>query len=910
MTDELKHEGVARRSGRYPWGSGENPEQRHVSFLGQVDKLRKEGMTDTEIARGLGMNTSELRARRTIALNAQKKAEQAQAQQLKERGLSNVAIGEKMGKNESSVRALLNPAAKERADILQNTVDVLKQQVEEKKYLDFGAGTEQYMGVSREKLLTAIALMKDENYRVHYLKVPQLGTSDQTTLKVLTKGDVTPKEVYANQDKIGTIAAYSENGGRSFNVIKPPVKIDPKRVSVVYGDEGGSSKDGVIELRRGVDDISLGHARYAQVRVAVGDKNYLKGMAMYADDLPDGVDIRFNTNKTKAQLQKSVDDGKAPDLKTAAMKGVGDDAENPFGSVYRQKNYIDKDGKEKLSALNIVNEEGDWSTWSAKLSSQVLSKQTPRLAKEQLGLRFDEKKAEYDEIMALTNPTVRKKLLESFADDADSSAVHLKAAGLPRTRQHVILPINSLKDNEVYAPNYNNGENVVLIRHPHGGIFEIPELRVNNQNKEARRLIKNSVDAIGINSKVASKLSGADFDGDTVLVIPNNDKKIKTKPALRELKNFDPQAAYPEYEGMTRMSPRTKQIAMGDISNLITDMTIRGANDSEIARAVKHSMVVIDAEKHKLNWRQSAKDNGIAELKTRYQGKANAGAKTLISRASSPKSVNEFKPRSAKDGGPIDPATGKKVFVETGNSYVVPAKTKVNPKTGKVTVTPERVAFKQTKVPRMALVDDANELSSGTVIEGVYANYANKVKALANQARKSAISTKPIPYSPSAKKVYELEVKQLNAKLNLAKRNAPLERQAQLLANAGVKARVQANPGMDKADLKKIKGIELEKARARTGASKARIRFTDSEWAAVQAGAISGNMLKEILNNADLDDVKRLATPRVNPVLNTARQARAKAMLANGYTQADIARALGVSATTVNSLIVEERKES
>jgi hypothetical protein len=147
------------------------------------------------------------------------------------------------------------------------------------------------------------------------------------------------------------------------------------------------------------------------------------------------------------------------------------------------------------------------------------------------------------------------------------------------------------------------------VRYPHGGTFEMPELTVNNQNREARSILSDKVkgharDAVGINSKVAARLSGADFDGDTVLVIPNDRRSVKTSAPLKELKDFDPQKRYPGYEGMKVMSDKQKQ--MGDVSNLITDMTILGANPAEIARAVKHSMVVIDAEKHKLNYKQSA----------------------------------------------------------------------------------------------------------------------------------------------------------------------------------------------------------------------------------------------------------------------------------------------------------------
>jgi hypothetical protein len=491
-----------------------------------------------------------------------------------------------------------------------------------------------------------------------------------------------------------------------------------------------------------------------------------------------------------------------------------------------------------------------------------------------------------DEILTLTNPAVRKKLLETYADSADSSAVHLKAAALPRQGSHVILPINSMKENEIYAPNFRPGESVVLIRYPHGGKFEIPELTVNNRHPEARKLLGNAKDAVGINSKVAARLSGADFDGDTVLVIPNNDGRIKTAPALDGLKTFDPLHSYPAHEGMRKMTSRTKAIEMGVISNLITDMTIRGATSAELARAVRHSMVVIDAEKHNLNYKQSAIDNGIGQLKAKYQGGARSGASTLISKASAEIRVPERKPRPAGKGGPIDKQTGKKVFVPTGATFTS--------RTGKTVIKTDRSK-------RLAETSDARTLSSGTPIEKIYADHSNKLKSLADKARKEAVNTKTIPYSSSAKTAYSKEVTSLDHKLNVALKNAPLERSAQVLANAVVSQKRQANPDMDPTDVKKIKSQALNEARARTGARKTRIEPTEAEWAAIQAGAISNHKLEQILNNADLDQIKKLATPKSTLLMTSAKQRRAQTMLASGYTQAEVADALGVSLTTLKT---------
>jgi len=846
-----------------------------------VDNLRKQGLSETDIARGMGITTTQLRAAKSIAKTEQRQASIANAQRLKDKGYSNVAIGERMSINESSVRSLLEPGRKDKTNILETTSNMLKDQVAEKGFIDIGSGVENHVGVSRTKLDTAVAMLKEKGYEVHNVQIDQLGTGNKTLVKVLGPPGTTYRDIVSDKSKIKQITDFSDDGGRSFLGLQPPLNVSSKRVAIRYAEDGGADADGVIYVRSGVKDVSLGTARYAQVRIAVDGTHYLKGMAMYKNDLPAGTDLMFNTNKSNTGN------------KNDAMKALKDDPDNPFGAIVRQRIEKGKDGKDRVtSAMNVVNEEGDWEGWSRNLSSQFLSKQSPKLAKTQLDMTYEKRKADLDEIMSLTNPAVRKKLLESYADDADSAAVHLKAAALPRQASHVILPINTMKQTEIYAPNYRNGESVVLVRYPHGGPFEIPELRVNNNHPEAKKLLGQARDAVGIHSKVAERLSGADFDGDTVLVVPNNAGKIKTSPALEGLKNFDPRSSYPAYEGMKKMSASTKQHEMGNVSNLITDMSIKGANTTELAAAVRHSMVVIDAEKHNLNYKQSSLDNGIAHLKEKYQNGKRGGASTLISNSGTNATIRvpARKPRSAAKGGPIDKATGKKVFEDTNETFV--------DRRGKV-VKP------MIKVSKLSNVDDVSVFASGTPIEKVYADHSNKLKTLANEARKAAVTTRTTPYSPSAKTAYSRQVTSLNAKLNIALKNAPLERQAQILANAVVSTKRQANTDMDSADLKKVKAQALAEARSRTGAKKQQVQITTDEWAAIQSGAISNNKLSQILNNADLDQVKKLATPRANLVMTSIKQQRAKQMLASGYTQAEVADALGVALSTLKSSIVK-----
>lgn len=887
--DELMHYGVKRRSGRYPWGSGENPYQHSGDFLARVEELKNQGLGEKEIADTIGISTTELRLQKRLATHERKSLEADRARSLREDGKSYNEIAQILGyPNESSVRSLLNESSSANRDKARVTAEILKKEIDKKGMLDVGAGVERELGVSKQKMEEALRILELDGYNVYGIGVQQTtNVGKQTVTTVLCKPGTEYKYVYDNMGDIQSVGEYhSIDGGSTYNQLQYPASIDSSRVGIRYGDQGGISKDGVIEIRRGVDDLSLGNSSYAQVRILVDGTHYLKGMAIYSDNLPDGVDIMFNTNKKSGTDKMNV------------LKKIKDDPDNPFGAAIKangQSTYIDKDGNEKLSAINKLKEEGDWDTMSRNLSSQFLSKQPMKLINRQLDQTYDDAVAEYDEICSLTNPTIKRKMLLDFADECDSATVHLKAAALPRQKTQVILPIDDLKDTEVYAPNYNNGEKVALIRFPHGGTFEIPVLTVNNKNPSAKSILGNATDAVGINSKVAERLSGADFDGDTVTVIPISENvKIKSTPALKELEGFDPKTEYSTEgkEGVRLMKESEKQKQMGMISNLITDMTLKGASESEIARAVKHSMVVIDAVKHELDYKQSEKDNGITELKMKYQSRVDedgnikaGGAATLISKKKQDVRVPERK------GAPqIDKETGKVTYKESGRTYV--------DKNGKVQQA-------TTTVKLMSVTEDARTLSSGTPQENAYADYANKMKALANQARKEYTSTSRLKYSSSAKETYQQEVDSLNAKLNVAAKNAPRERRAQVIANTVVKAKMQDNPDMDKKEIKKARQIAITNARVSVGASgkDTRITITDKEWEAIQAGAISDSKLTEILKYADSDKLKQRAMPKTTTELSTAKVNKIKYMSSIGYTNAEIAESLRISTSTVSNYI-------
>ena len=214
-----------------------------------------------------------------------------------------------------------------------------------------------------------------------------------------------------------------------------------------------------------------------------------------------------------------------------------------------------------------------------------------------------------------------------------------------------------------------------------------------------------------------------------------------------------------------------------------------------------------------------------------------------------------------------------------------------------------KTQYRTQRSTKMAVTSDARTLSTGHPAEEAYADYANKMKSLANEARKEMLSTGRLKYNSSAKATYKQEVASLNSKLNESLKNAPLERKAQAIANSIVKAKRRDNPAMTKEEIKKASQQALVNARITVGAKRTTVDINDREWEAIQAGAISDNQLSKILNHTDVDKLKERATPRAKTELSDAKKAGIKAMKALGYTLAEIADRYNVSTSTVSKYL-------
>ncbi len=1000
LTDEefLEHYGIKRKSGRYPYGSGEDPYQ-HESwyhtdhqFLNRIEELKKKGWKETpeNIKKEFNMSTTQYIREKRLANTLSKMEKLDRVNDLKSKGLNDTQIGKIMGVNESTVRGWTKQYEDGKILKTKNLAESIKKLVDEKGMIDVGVNAERELNVSRERLDTALLMLEKEGYVRLGSRVSQQRNGQMTTLNIIAPPGTEKKAAY-DFDKIHPIKEYiSRDGGETLEKkFHYPSSLDSKRIKVLYKDEKGldgytgEDKDGVIEIRRGVADLDLKGSRYSQVRILVDGTHYLKGMAVYSDKMPDGVDVVFNTNKPRG----------TPKLDT--FKKIHDDPENPFGSNIKdvelggQYWYTDpKTGKKKLGLINKRADEGDWTEWSDGLPSQFLSKQSKALAKKQLDLARDNKQAEYDEICELNNPTIKKYYLKKFADGCDKAAVDLKAASLPGQKYHVIIPINAMGDDKIYAPKYEDGTKLALVRYPHGGIFEIPVLTVDNKNKVARRLLPPDVDdAVGISKKIADQLSGADFDGDTVMCIPTHDKAGRTKISYQDplpaLKGFDPKLKYGPDPGSefvdkngdkwyTRngikykgMNDAYKQNQMGVVSNLITDMTLLGANNDKIARAVKHSMVVIDAEKHHLDYKASYRDNDIDSLQKEYQVKARdeygnitkyKGASTIISRAkgkypvdkrrgqayinikgkeyydpSKPEGTLIYKTAYDKDlyyaASKTDKNTGlrtmtlvdgKKITYNPKNKTEYNRYTPImmkNEKTGEVYFTSKdgKLRYKTEKrtydSTNMAETTNAYTLISKkrNPMEFIYADYANSMKAMANKARIEMIQTKNLKYSPDAKKAYAKEVSNLNAQLNEAMKNSNRERLVTRMVAADIKKKKQENPNLTPSEESKLAQRYAEKYRKEVGSIKRKdrnIKISDREWEAIQAGAISNHKLELILQNSDPDILRERAMPSKGRKLTSAQIARIVAMKNNGqFTLQQIANKLNISVSAVSNAL-------
>ena len=927
-SDILAHYGKAhdenppgRGSGRYPWGSGKVAYQ-HIGqeFLDEYAKLRRSGMSDSDIAKEWGILNKEgkpaptvIQAMHRAAVKKVAGQKATQAKELFQNGKTYSEIAEILGVSPGTAKAYVVGNHIAQYDIYESLANDLKKIIDERGIIDVGEGTARMLEVPQENLNAAFYILESQGYNYETYRLHQSGNANrEITYAVMGPPEAT-KEELRDPANLHSIEDYvsRDNGETLKKAFAYPESLDSSRVMIRYAEDNGTEKDGVLEIRRGLDDLNLGLNNYAQVRILVDGTHYIKGMAVYGDNMPDGVDAIFNTNKSSSKPMMGYNEDGTPNDKGVLKPIDTKDPNNPFGSSIKpfekggQTYWTDEYGEEHLGLVNKRADAGDWEDWSKTLPSQFLSKQPQELVQKQLNLSVADKRAELEDICSIPNPTLRKQMLQDFAGACDTASYKLNAAAFPNQAYQVLLPVVSMPETQVYAPNYKDGTKLALVRFPHAGQYEIPILTVNNKNPEAIRVIgKNAIDAVGINAKVASVLSGADFDGDAVIAIPLSEKvRVKAEKAIKELQEFDPHKEYAIPEGKTNVkrikTEAQKGKEMGIISNLITDMHMQGAPVEHLIRATKHSMVVIDALKHDLDYKRSEEENGIEELKRIYQQQPDSdkvgGAASLLSRAKSPVYVTK-----RQGSGTIDPETGNVTYRIADDAYYK------DRKTGKI-----KKRTQQTY--RMLEEDNAYNLLSNSKtgtrnpIERYYADYANSLKDLAREARKIYANTPNLKKDNNAYKVYQGDVDELMAQVYKASKNQLRERQANAIANAETRAYMKAwndeNPKASNTERnkarKKFEDQAIKRAREQVGSKRTKLVLTDRQWEAMNSGAIGVENQKLVLKYVDREDLIQRSRPKTWNQLSDAKVAQIKAKAASGYTNAEIAEMLGCSKTTV-----------
>ena len=280
----LTHYGMPRRSGRYPWGSGEDPYQHSIDFLGRVEEMRKNKFTytdkdgktwtgDNAIAKSMGLTSSEFRIELSLCNSERRMKQVARAQSLRDDGLGYTEIGRLMGVRESTVRSWLEEKAAAKMVEARLTADFIQDQVDKYGMVDVGKGAAAELRISNERMKEALYILENNGYPVYGGGIPNVtNPGKQLNQTVVCKPGTKANEIYdfskvhaLNEDRYIT-----RDGGETFvKKFQYPASMDSKRMMIRYNEEGGLEKDGIVEIRRNVPDLSLGESRYAQVRILV-----------------------------------------------------------------------------------------------------------------------------------------------------------------------------------------------------------------------------------------------------------------------------------------------------------------------------------------------------------------------------------------------------------------------------------------------------------------------------------------------------------------------------------------------------------------------------------------------------------------------------------------------------------------
>ncbi|MBQ0118028.1 MAG: hypothetical protein KBS98_09000, partial [Flavobacterium sp.] len=211
----LAHEGVGHleggNSGRFPWGSGENPYQHQPHALVTFDeKMKKAGLTERQIIdawngehvddKSLQFTTTEYRTALSVYKSRYKQQLQKSAKYLHDvehRGPTEIA--RMLGlPNESSARSLLEEQHQANVNKADATAEILKKRLEETGgYLMVGKGVEHELGITKNKLDNALFILEQDGYPHYDRRIDQVtNKSGKTTIRLLCPPGTEYKDLY------------------------------------------------------------------------------------------------------------------------------------------------------------------------------------------------------------------------------------------------------------------------------------------------------------------------------------------------------------------------------------------------------------------------------------------------------------------------------------------------------------------------------------------------------------------------------------------------------------------------------------------------------------------------------------------------------------------------------------------
>ena len=231
-----------------------------------IPDIREEGRTETQIANELGLTTTQLRNAITYARKEEREYNREQVAGMKEAGLSNVEIGQRLGISEGTVRNYISDNKSSKATSeqqLDNIEKALSDSLKQTGHLDVGVGVERQLGVSRTKFNAVVnQMVENGDLYIHNIQIQRLNDPTKYTIVKVLSTEPDYLKVLKDSTNIGNLEYFSDDKAlESAKRFETPQMVDLNRIKIRYQEDGGADLDGLIEIRKGTEDLDLGNSQ-------------------------------------------------------------------------------------------------------------------------------------------------------------------------------------------------------------------------------------------------------------------------------------------------------------------------------------------------------------------------------------------------------------------------------------------------------------------------------------------------------------------------------------------------------------------------------------------------------------------------------------------------------------------------